>query len=100
MFLQLNKKQKNRWIFTKHVKKLDGQLSHEEYLTCEKIWDVFGIKNIGDYRDHYLKQDTLFLAGVFEKFIDTYLKCYRLDPCHYFRSPGLSWDVMLKMSEN
>ena len=24
--------------------------------------------------------------------------CYGLDPCHYFSSPGLSWDAMLKMT--
>ena len=23
---------------------------------------------------------------------------YRQDPCHYFCSPGLSWDAMLKMA--
>ena len=38
------------------------------------------------------------LLAVFEKFIDTYLKFYGLDPCHYFSSPGLSWDAMLKMT--
>ena len=27
------------------------------------------------------------------------MKFYELDPCHYFSSPGLSWDAMLKMSE-
>ena len=26
------------------------------------------------------------------------MKYYRLDPCHYFSSPGLSWDAMLKMT--
>ena len=30
--------------------------------------------------------------------IDTCLKYYELDPCHYFKSPGLSWDAMLKMT--
>ena len=25
------------------------------------------------------------------------LQHYKLDPCHYFTSPGLSWDAMLKM---
>ena len=40
----------------------------------------------------------MLLADVFEKFVDTCLKFYRLDPCHYFRSPGLSWDAMLKMT--
>ena len=64
----------------------------------EKIWDKLEMKNMGDYHNHYLKKDVLFLADVFEKFIDTWLKCYGLDPCHYFSSPGLSWDAMLKMT--
>ena len=37
-------------------------------------------------------------ADVFEKFIATCLKLYGLDPCHYFSSPGLSWDAILKMT--
>ena len=53
---------------------------------------------MGDYHDHYLKKDVLLLADVFEKFIGTCLKYYGLDPCHYFSSPGLSWDAMLKMT--
>ena len=40
----------------------------------------------------------MLLADVFEKFIDICLKFYGLDPCHYFSSPGLSWDAMLKMT--
>ena len=53
---------------------------------------------MGDCHDHYLKKDVLLFGDVFEKFIDTYLKFYGLDPCHYFSSPGLSWDAMLKMT--
>ena len=53
---------------------------------------------MGDYHDHYLKKEVLLLADVFEKFIDTCLKVYKLDTCHYFSSPGLSWDAMLKMT--
>ena len=44
------------------------------------------------------KKDVLLLAYVFEKFIDTCLKFYRLDLCHYFSSPGMSWEAMLKMT--
>ena len=40
----------------------------------------------------------MFLADVFEKLIDTCLKFDGLDPCHYFSSPRLSWDAMLKMT--
>ena len=46
----------------------------------------------------YLKTDVLILCDVFEKFISVYLKDYGLEPCHYYSSPGLSWDAMLKMT--
>ena len=65
---------------------------------AKKIWNKFSMKNKGDYHNHYLKKAVLLLADVFEKFIDTCLKFYGLDPCHYFSSPGLSWDAMLKMT--
>ena len=68
----------------------DGHISTEDYLTCEKIWNKFKMKNIGDYHDHYLKKDVLHLADVSEKFISTYIKHYELDRCHYSSSPGLS----------
>ena len=69
---------------------LDVHISFKDYLMCEKIWDKFDMKNMGDYHDHYLKKDVLLLADVFEKFIDTCFKFYGLDLCHYFSSPGLS----------
>ena len=79
--------------------KLDGHISDEDYLTCKKIWNDFNMNNVGVNHDHYLKKDVLLLADVFEKFIDTYLKFYKLDPCHYFISPGLRWDAMIKMTD-
>ena len=36
----------------------------------ERIW----YENIGDYHDHYLKDDVLLLADVFGNVIDTCLK--------------------------
>ena len=79
-------------------KKLDGHRSDKDYLTCEKIWNKFNMKNMGGYHHHYLKKDVLLLADVFEKFIGTCLRFYKLDCCHYFSSPGLSWDAILKMT--
>ena len=26
-------------------------------MTCEKIWDNFNMKNMGDYHEHYFKED-------------------------------------------
>ena len=56
------------------------------------------MKNMGNYHDHYLKKGVLLLADVFEKFIDTCMKFYGINPCYYFSSPGLSWDTMLKIT--
>ena len=57
------------------------------------------MNSVGDYHDLYLKRDVLLLANVFEKFIKTCLDYYGLDPSHYFSSPLLSWDAMLKMTK-
>ena len=54
---------------------------------------------MGDYHNFYLASDVLLLADVFENFRKTCLEYYKLDPCHYFTSPGLSWDAMLQMTE-
>ena len=79
-------------------RKLDGHMSDEDCLTHNKIWNKFKMRNMGDHHDHYLKKDVLLLPDIFEKFIDTRLKFYTLDPCNYFSSPGLSWDAMLKIT--
>ena len=75
----------------------DGHIEVNDYLACKKTWGKLEMKNMGDYHDHYLKKDVLLLT-VFKKFIDTCLKYYGLDPCHYFSATGLSWDAMLKMT--
>ena len=56
------------------------------------------MNTMSDYHDLYFKTHDSLLVDVFEKFINTCLEYYRLDPCHYFSSPGLSWDAMLKMT--
>ena len=49
-----------------------------------------------DYQDLYLKTDTSLLADAFENFLDI---CLKKDPFHYFSSPELSWDAMLKITK-
>ena len=56
------------------------------------------MKTMGDYHDLYLKAEVSLLADVFQKFIKMCLDYYGLDPCHYFSSPGLIWDAMLKIT--
>ena len=74
----------------------DSGVNEEEYKKAANVWKVFKIKNVGEYHDLYLKPDILLLLDVFEKLVETCLNYYRLDTCHYFSSPGLTWDAMLK----
>ena len=76
----------------------DQHITNDEYNHAKKVWKTFNIKTMGEYHDLYLKSDMLLLADVFENFRKTCLQYYKLDPCHYFTSPGLSWDAMLKMT--
>ena len=70
------------WIVLKDLVKkslqFNGDISDDDYLTWNKIWNEFNMKNVADYHDHYLKKDVLLLADIFEKFIDVCSKFYKL----------------------
>ena len=73
-------------------------ISDEDYSHAQNVWNTFQLQTMGEYHNLYLQSDILLLADVFENFRKTCLQYYKLDPCHYFTSPGLSWDAMLKMT--
>lgn len=74
-------------------------MSDEEYLHAVKIWNDVNMKNMSDYHNYYLKKDVLLLADIFEKFISRSLEIYKLDPSHYYSSPGVNWNAMLKIRQ-
>ena len=74
-------------------------ITDEQYSHAQKVWEAFQLKNMGEYHDLYLGSDVLLLTDVFENFRKTCLQYYKLDPCNYITSPGLSWDAMLKMTD-
>ena len=73
-----------------------SSISEEDYQHAQRVWKEFGIRNLGDYHDLYLRTDVVLLANVFEAFGDTCLKHYKLDPAHFYISPGLAWKACLK----
>ena len=77
--------------------KLTGEhISDKDYAHAQNVWEVFGCQSMGDYCDLYCRTDVLLLADVFETFRKTCMGQYSLDPAHYYTSPGLSWDALLK----
>ena len=74
----------------------DENISDEDYQHALNVFRKFNCKSIRDYHDLYLKSDVLLLSDVFENFRKTCLKHYKLDPAHYYTSPGLAWDACLK----
>ena len=76
----------------------DEGISDEQYEHAQKVLDTLGVRAMGNYHDQYLESDILLLADILENFRKTCLQYYKLDPAHYFTSPGLSWDAMLIMT--
>ena len=73
-----------------------SNVSEDNYQHAQKVWKEFGIRNLGDYHYLYLRTDVIPLASVFEAFRNTCLEHYKLDPAHFYISPGLAWKACLK----
>ena len=65
-------------------------ISDEDYAHAQKVWDVFEIKNLGEYRNLYVQTDTSLPADVFENFKNKCLKIYELDPIYFVSATGLA----------
>ena len=99
---------KSIWIAGKELMKLDYQIkkyfyselnlediSDKDYLHAQKVFEEL-YKDIGDCHDLYVQTDTLLLADVFEKFRDTCIEIYGLDPSYFLSAPGFAWEARLK----
>ena len=73
-----------------------SNINNDDYEHAQKVWNAFSIHNLGEYHDLYLKTDVILLANVFEAFRDTCLEHYKLNPAHFYTSPGLAWKACLK----
>ena len=76
-----------------HLKKIFivnlEDISDEDNAHPQKVWDVFEIKNLGEYHDLYVQSDTLLLSDIFEDFRNMYYK-------KFVSAPGLAWQACLK----
>ena len=65
----------------------------------QKVWEVFEIRNLGEYHNLYVQTDTLLLADVFENFRNTCIEINGLDPVYFMSAPGLAWQACLKKTQ-
>ncbi|KAK3784623.1 hypothetical protein RRG08_003431 [Elysia crispata] len=79
-----------------YSKLTDANISDRDYAHAQRVWETFRCQTLGNYADLYCRTDVLLLADVFENFRKTSQKQYGLEPAHYYTSPGLSWDALLK----
>ena len=70
-------------------------ISDKDYDHACSVWREFGIRNMGEYHDLYLRTDVILLANVFESFRRVCLENYVLDPSHFYTAPGLACKACL-----
>ncbi len=73
-------------------------ISTKDYEHAQKIFTLFGCKNMRDYHNLYLAVDTLQLACVVEHFREATFQSYGLDAAQYFSASNISGDAFLKIS--
>ena len=73
-----------------------SSISEEDYQHAQRVWKEFGVHNLGDYHNLYLRRDVVLMANMFEAFRDTCLRHYKLDPAHFYTSPRLALKACLK----
>ena len=77
----------------------NSNVSKEDYEHAINVRNKFNMKAFGDYHDIYLKSDVLLLADIFENFRKLCLNYYKLEPAHYYGTPGIAWDACLTKSK-
>ena len=66
---------------------LEG-INDTKYADAQKVWEVFEIKNFGEYHNLYAQSGTLLLPDVFENFRNMCLNEYGLDPANFWLEQG------------
>ena len=62
-------------------------ISNQDHENAQQVWNIMEKNTLGCYHDTYLKTSVLLLEEVFE---------YKLDPSHFYTTPVLAWQVLLK----
>ena len=70
-------------------------ITDKNYDHAQKVWELFEIKNLGEYHELHVQCYTLLVANVLENFKDKCIEIYELDPAHGFFCLYLNWQGKL-----
>lgn len=70
-----------------------------DYKHGDNVWNDFDIKNLGDYHDLYIQDNTLFLTVIYDDFRDSCLKTKSIGPAHIYSTLRLALVGVLKMTK-
>lgn len=76
----------------------DYAILDENYEHAQKVWNAFGIKNLGEYAMLYMKTHILLLTDIFKYFRVTMHSLFDLDTDCNYTPPGYSFDAILKFT--
>ena len=77
-------------------------ITDADYPHAKRFCKDFEIKNLGEYHDLYVQDDTLLLADVFENFRNMFVEiymCLKLDSGKFLSAPGLAWQAAFKKTK-
>ena len=74
-------------------------LPDESYAFAKRVWEAFGIKNMGEWTSLYCLVDVCILADAFCKFQTIFMKEFGIDPANYYSLPSTAWSAALKYSK-
>ena len=75
-------------------------VGNEDYEHANRVWKEFGLKDLGEYHDLYLKTDVILLANVFEAFRKVCLKNLWIGSSPLLYSSQISLESLLKENED
>ena len=73
-------------------------ISEEDYEHYKMVMSKFGCRTFGDYLRLYFTSDVDLLSIIFEKFIDSSMLDFGIDPSHSYTAAGFFWEAMLKFT--
>ena len=75
-----------------------SDISEDGYAHTQTVWETYRCSELRDCHDLYnwYGTDILLLSDVFVALRKTCMWQYGLEPAHYYTSPSLPWDALLK----